>query len=164
MSSPTLSNPGTLVHARGREWIVLTGSICVTAQDLLLAFMPVLGEERGIAPATVGFLLSLRAIASMMSRLAFSSAVHDLRVRNFTFVPAAGGALDLLLACDDTEDPGIYEATLRQAYAADAALVSAPLGEIRQVLPAYFAQEWCDRVAAGLRPPQVKDRIVSPAR
>ena len=31
---------------------------------------------------------------------------HDLRVRNFTFVPAAGGALDLLLACDDTVDVG----------------------------------------------------------
>ncbi len=91
-------------------------------------------------------------------------AAHDLRVRNFTFVPAAGGTLDLLLACDDAQDAVIHEATLRQAYAADAALVSAPLGEIRRVPPTYFAQEWCDRVAAGLRPPQVKDRIVSPAR
>jgi hypothetical protein len=91
-------------------------------------------------------------------------AEHALRVRNFTFVPAAGGVLDLLLACDDTEDPGIYEATLRHAYAADAALLGTPLGEIRQVTPAYFTREWCDRVAAGLRPPQVKDRIVSPAR
>lgn len=91
-------------------------------------------------------------------------AENDLRIRNFTFVPTAGGALDLLLACDDTVDLGIHEATLRQAYAADAALASAPLGEIRRVAPAYFAQAWCDRVAAGLRPPQVKDRIVSPAR
>jgi hypothetical protein len=89
---------------------------------------------------------------------------NDLRIRNFTFVPAAGGALDLLLACDDTVDLGLHEATLRRAYAADATLVGAPLGEIRRVAPAYFAQEWCDRVAAGLRPPQVKDRIVSQAR
>ena len=44
---------------RGLPWIVLTGSVCVTAQDLLLAFMPVLGEERGIAPAAIGLLLSL---------------------------------------------------------------------------------------------------------
>lgn len=91
-------------------------------------------------------------------------AEHDLRVRNFTFVPAAGGALDLLLACDDTVDVGLHEARLREAYTADAALSGAPLGEIRPTTPAYFAQAWCDRVAAGLRPPQVKDRIVSPAR
>lgn len=90
-------------------------------------------------------------------------AEHDLRVRNFTFVPAAEGALDLLLACDAAEDAGIHEATLRQAYAADPALAGAPLRGIRQVAPTYFAQEWCGRVAAGLRPPQVKDRIVSPA-
>ncbi|MEQ1512829.1 MAG: GH3 auxin-responsive promoter family protein [Lysobacteraceae bacterium] len=91
-------------------------------------------------------------------------AEHGLRVRNFTFVPAAGGALDLLLACDNMEDAGIDDALLRQAYAADPALAGTPLGEIRRVPPTYFAQDWCDRVAAGLRPPQVKDRIVSPAR
>ena len=89
---------------------------------------------------------------------------HDLRVRNFTFMPAADGALDLLLACDDTVGSALHEPTLREAYAADASLAGAPLGAIRQVPPAYFAQEWCDRVAAGLRPPQVKDRIVSAAR
>ena len=89
---------------------------------------------------------------------------HDLRVRNFTFMPATDGALDLLLACDDTEGSALDEPTLREAYAADASLAGAPLGAIRQVPPAYFAQEWCDRVAAGLRPPQVKDRIVSAAR
>ncbi len=91
-------------------------------------------------------------------------AEHRLRIRNFTFVPAAGGALDLLLACDDGEDARIDEPTLRQAYTADAALAGAPLGAIRQVPPDYFARDWCDRVAAGLRPPQIKDRIVSPPR
>ncbi len=92
------------------------------------------------------------------------NTAHDLRLRNFTFVPAAGGALDLLFACNDTHDVAAIEATLRQTYAADPALIGAPLGEVRQVPPAYFTQQWCERVAAGLRPPQVKDRIVSPAR
>lgn len=92
------------------------------------------------------------------------SAEHGLRVRNFTFVPAAQGVLDLLIACDDAQDGMLCEATLRQAYAADAALVGATLGEVRQVPPDHFTRQWCDRVAAGLRPPQVKDRIVSPSR
>ena len=88
-----------IAATRGLPWIVLTGSICVTAQDLLLAFMPVLGEERGIAPATIGFLLSLRAIASMLSRLAFSSAVQAVgRLRLMLGSAVVGGAGLLLLA------------------------------------------------------------------
>ncbi|WP_064747764.1 GH3 family domain-containing protein [Lysobacter antibioticus] len=89
---------------------------------------------------------------------------HGLRLRNFTFVPAAQGVLDLLVACNDADGIDIGEHTLRQAYAADAAMAGTSLGEVRQVPPAYFTQQWCDRVAAGLRPPQVKDRIVSPPR
>ncbi|MCC7249383.1 MAG: GH3 auxin-responsive promoter family protein, partial [Lysobacter sp.] len=88
---------------------------------------------------------------------------HGLRLRNFNFVPTANGALDLLFACDDAQAADASEAALREGYAADPALAGAPLGDVRRVPPEYFAAQWCDRVAAGLRPPQVKDRIVSPA-
>lgn len=37
--------------------------------DLLVAYLPVLGEQRGISPAIIGLLLSLRAAASVASRL-----------------------------------------------------------------------------------------------
>ena len=49
MISATLSKPGTLVHARGREWVVLPEST-----DELLMLRPVGGldeEETGILPA-----------------------------------------------------------------------------------------------------------------
>lgn len=49
MTTPTLSNPGTLIHARGREWIVLPEST-----DELLIVRPVGGldeEITGILPA-----------------------------------------------------------------------------------------------------------------
>src|ERR1019366_6984918 len=49
MSTATLSNPGTLVHARGREWMVLPEST-----DELLIVRPVGGldeEITGILPA-----------------------------------------------------------------------------------------------------------------
>lgn len=88
---------------------------------------------------------------------------HRLRLRNFTFVPAANGALDLVFACDGAQAADASEAALREGYAADPALAGAPLGDVRRVPPEYFAAQWCDRVAAGSRPPQVKDRIVSPA-
>ncbi len=49
MTTPTLSKPGTLIHARGREWIVLPEST-----DELLIARPVGGldeEITGILPA-----------------------------------------------------------------------------------------------------------------
>jgi len=49
MSTATLSNPGTLIHARGREWVVLPES----TDDVLMA-RPVGGldeEITGIMPA-----------------------------------------------------------------------------------------------------------------
>ena len=49
MSTATLSNPGTLIHARGREWVVLPES-----SDVLLLARPVGGldeEVTGILPA-----------------------------------------------------------------------------------------------------------------
>ena len=89
---------------------------------------------------------------------------HDLRLRNFTFVPAADGRLDLLFACDSEGAARFCESTMRADHAADPALAGAALGEIRQVPPTYFTGQWCERVAAGLRPPQGKDRIVSAQR
>ena len=57
--------PGLLI-------VLLSSSLCLTTNDLMTVFFPVLGAARGIDAATVGLLLSLRAISSMLSRLAFS--------------------------------------------------------------------------------------------
>ncbi|MHB9099199.1 MAG: hypothetical protein ACYC5X_15390, partial [Syntrophales bacterium] len=49
MSTTTLSKPGTLIHARGREWVVLPDS-----SDTLLLVRPVGGldeEITGILPS-----------------------------------------------------------------------------------------------------------------
>jgi predicted MFS family arabinose efflux permease len=42
----------------------------LTAADLFTAYMPVLGEERGIDPGVIGVLLAVRAGASLVSRAA----------------------------------------------------------------------------------------------
>lgn len=88
-----------IAATRGLPWIILTGAICVTAMDLLLAFLPVLGEARGLAPATIGLLLSLRAIAAMVSRLLFGRAVRLLgRMRLMLGSVALSGAGLLAMA------------------------------------------------------------------
>ncbi|MBL8299372.1 MAG: GH3 auxin-responsive promoter family protein [Rhodanobacteraceae bacterium] len=95
------------------------------------------------------------------------NATHGLRLRHFTFVPNAKNGLDgqdrldLRFACDAENNTPFDEASLRHAYAADHALAAVPLGAVQQVSASDFDRDWCARVAAGLRPPQVKDRIVS---
>ena len=65
-----------ITHTPGLPWIIVIGSICVAAQDIVLTFLPVLGIERGIPEATIGLLLSVRAMAAMFSRAIFGQAVR----------------------------------------------------------------------------------------
>lgn len=84
-----------IAATRGLWWIVIFGSLCVTAQDLLLAFLPVYGIERGLSPATVGLLLAVRAVAAMVSRLMFGWAVHRVGQMRLALLSAGlgGGAM-----------------------------------------------------------------------
>lgn len=44
-------------------------SVVLAAVDISLVYLPLLGSERGIASGTIGALLTVRAVASMVSRL-----------------------------------------------------------------------------------------------
>jgi MFS family permease len=64
----------------------------LSAADVFTAYMPVLGEQRGIAPGTVGVLLGLRAAASLASRIGIGSIVRFVgRLRLITLSAAAAG-------------------------------------------------------------------------
>ncbi|OWJ73026.1 MFS transporter [Haematobacter massiliensis] len=80
----------------GLPWLIILGSICVASQDLILAFLPLLGVERGIAPAAIGILLSLRAGAAMVSRICFSRAVRLLGRGRLLLAATLMGGLGLL--------------------------------------------------------------------
>lgn len=81
-----------LLNTPGLRVLLLTSSLCVAANDLILVFFPLLGAAQGINAATVGYLLSLRAATSMLSRLAFSRLVQragKLTIMTFTVMASA---------------------------------------------------------------------------
>ncbi|MGQ3280096.1 MAG: MFS transporter, partial [Shinella sp.] len=87
-----LAQPGMAVT-------VLASGICLATNDLIMVFLPALAAARGIDAATVGLLLSLRAAASMASRLLFSQLVRRVgRVRLMTLAILAAGLTSLALA------------------------------------------------------------------
>jgi MFS family permease len=48
---------------------ILAGLMVLTAVELLIVYLPAFGAERGIDAGTIGALLSLRAVASLLSRV-----------------------------------------------------------------------------------------------
>ncbi|MET7574438.1 MFS transporter [Streptomyces sp. NPDC005492] len=60
---------GSILRARGVPAGMLISLSVLSATDVLTAYLPVVGEHRGIAPSVVGVLLSVRAGATIACRL-----------------------------------------------------------------------------------------------
>ncbi|CAL9579738.1 MFS transporter [Streptomyces sp. enrichment culture] len=69
---------GRILRARGVPAGMLISLAVLSATDILTAYLPVVGEQRGIAPAVVGLLLSLRAAATIACRLVLTPLLRLL--------------------------------------------------------------------------------------
>lgn len=58
-----------ILRTRGMRPAMLSSLALLCCVDLITAFLPVLAEERGLSTQAVGWLLALRALASIASRL-----------------------------------------------------------------------------------------------
>ncbi|MET7360183.1 MFS transporter [Streptomyces sp. NPDC005562] len=67
-----------ILRTRGVPAGIFISLAVLSATDILTAYLPVVGEHRGIAPATVGLLLSLRAAATIACRLVMTPMIRRL--------------------------------------------------------------------------------------
>ncbi len=58
-----------LLRIPGLARALLTSCVVLAAVDITLVYLPALGEERGLKSGVIGFLLTLRAVSSMTTRL-----------------------------------------------------------------------------------------------
>ncbi|WP_407110045.1 MFS transporter [Streptomyces sp. DSM 116494] len=65
-----------ILRARGVPSGILVSVAVLSATDILTAYLPVVGEHRGIDPAVIGLLLSLRAAATIACRLVLTSLLR----------------------------------------------------------------------------------------
>jgi MFS family permease len=65
----------TLIRLRGLPAVFAASVVTVTAVDLLVIYLPVLGAERQIDASQIGFLLTARSLASLVSRLFYSRMI-----------------------------------------------------------------------------------------
>lgn len=82
-----------ILRARGVPAGIFISLAVLSATDILTAYLPVVGEHRGIAPATVGILLSLRAGATIACRLVMTPLLLVLGRRALVAVTCLLGAV-----------------------------------------------------------------------
>jgi MFS family permease len=84
---------GELIGARGVPAGMFASLAILATVDVLTAYLPVLGVQRGIAPVVVGALLSLRAATSILSRVLIPWMIGRLGRVRLLAASAAGSAL-----------------------------------------------------------------------
>lgn len=85
-----------IVRRRGVPEALLVGLAVLNTIDLLIVYLPVIGESRGIAPSVVGLLLSLRAAAGLVSRLSLPRLLERLGRRQLLMASLSGAGLALV--------------------------------------------------------------------
>jgi predicted MFS family arabinose efflux permease len=82
-----------LLLTPGLTTIMLVSVVTVVAQDLVVVYLPLLGAERHMSVDTVGMLLTVRAAASMLSRLLFVRLHMVLGRRRLTIISTLTSAV-----------------------------------------------------------------------
>lgn len=67
-----------ILRSRGVPAGIFISLAVLSATDVLTAYLPVVGEDRGIAPSVIGLLLSLRAAATIACRLVLTPLLRLL--------------------------------------------------------------------------------------
>ena len=85
----------TIVRTRGVPAGIFASIAVLAASDVFTAYMPVIGEEYGIDPRTIGVLLALRAVASIAARVGIGGTVRRIGRARLISLGAAGAAAAL---------------------------------------------------------------------
>jgi MFS family permease len=88
---------GTLLRVPGLLRALLVSCVVLAAVDITLVYLPALGADRGLAAGFVGLLLTLRAVASMSSRLFLGRLVRLAGRRRLMIVSVALSAVSMAL-------------------------------------------------------------------
>jgi MFS family permease len=86
---------GTLLRLPGLLRALLISCVVLSAVDITLVYLPALGTDRGLAAGVVGLLLTLRAVASMASRLFLGRLVAWIGRRRLMIVSVALAAVSM---------------------------------------------------------------------
>ncbi len=83
---------GQLFKLRGFPMVMLSSVVTVTSLDLLVIYLPALGAERQIDSHHIGLLLTVRSVASLVSRAFYARLIFAIGRGPLTLVSMLGSA------------------------------------------------------------------------
>ncbi|WP_240619363.1 MFS transporter [Blastococcus sp. TF02-8] len=98
---------GTLLRLPGLVRALLISCVVLAAVDITLVYLPALGADRGLAAGFVGLLLTLRAVASMVSRFFLGKLVARVGRRRLMITSVALSALSMAVVAAPLPPAGL---------------------------------------------------------
>jgi MFS family permease len=83
----------TLLRQGGLMAVLLASVITITAQDLLTVYLPLLGIDRNINVRDIGSLLTVRSVASLLSRMGYVYVIRLVGRRPLTLASMVGAGI-----------------------------------------------------------------------
>jgi MFS family permease len=105
-----------LLHQRGLVAVLLASVVTVTAFELLVVYLPLLGTERGIDTRDVGLLLAVRSLVSIVSRIFYARLLMIVGRRRLMFLCMSLGAAAFTLMGLPVSLPLMYLAVVVMGF------------------------------------------------
>jgi MFS family permease len=99
---------GRLLRLRGFPAVMVSSVVTVTALDLLVIYLPALGAERQIDSSDIGLLLTVRSIASLVSRMFYARLIFTTGRLPLTLTSMFGSAAGFLILALPLSLPMMY--------------------------------------------------------
>jgi predicted MFS family arabinose efflux permease len=83
----------TLLRQRGLMAVITASVITITSQDLLTIYLPLLGADQNIDVRNIGALLTVRSVASLVSRLSYTRVLRLIARQPLTLLSMGGAGI-----------------------------------------------------------------------
>jgi MFS family permease len=99
---------GSLLRMRGFPAVMVSSVVTITALDLLVIYLPVLGAERAIDSNHIGLLLTVRSVAALVSRIFYTRLIFAVGRMPLTLASMLASAATFLLLAIPLALPTMY--------------------------------------------------------
>ena len=89
--------PWTLLSLRGMKPAIFSSMATLAAVDLMTAYLPLIGQQNGLSVTTVTWLLTMRTLASVISRLFIGSLTSRWRNLSLLWTASALAGVSVVL-------------------------------------------------------------------
>ncbi len=101
-----------IVRINGLVVVIVSSVVTVTAFDLIVIYLPLLGAERGISASTIGWLFTVRALSSIGARILYPTLVRLMGRTRLSLVSMMFSAVGFVMTGVTQSVPVMYAAAI----------------------------------------------------